>query len=1633
MKRQPIRKRSLVKSYNSFVEPLEDRFALDGTPWTTFAGNAQHTSVSSNTSQPLEVIHWSSPVDNFPTSRAAHYGGPLITANNTVIYPYKKGPESAPDFHIIARNGNDGTLLWDETTDWVPTGYGWYPAHQPVYVPSLNRVYFSGANASLYYKDNVDTPSGGSTKVQIVVFGSSGNVAMTGLTADSAGNIYYGYRNGTAGGIVKVTPAGVATFVTANAASQDASFTDWIPQMNHTPALSNDESTLYTTLRRNGTSYNGRLVGLSTTNLSTQYNSGTLKDPRSNYANNAGLLNDSTASPMVAPDGHVFLGIFANPYNGSRGWLAHFNANLTNLNTSTPDPVDTYVMGGFGWDTTPSIVPATMVPQYSGSSSYLLFTKYNNYYGITNGGDGSNGIAILDPNDSEVEYHADSNGQLVMKRVLYQVGPTPDWDYPSVPTAKREWCINYGAVDPATQSVIVNSADGKFYRWHLPSDTLIEPLRLSNGIGQPYTMTVIGVDGTLYGIQIGAIYAMGKRPDISIVDAVFAEGTGGTTTATFTVSIDYPRSTAFTVNYATANGTAAAGSDFTSASGTLTFNPGQKSQMISVSIGTDSLYELNETFFVNLSGVANLAGDTAALPVLLDAQGRGTINNDDAQPTLSIIDVEANEGNSGTSSFIFTVSLSAVSGLTTTVNFATANGTANPADYQTNSGGLTFTPGQTSKTITVLVNGDSTFESNETFFVNLSGNVNAGISDGQALGTISNDDGVPSLVITDSSVIEGGSESFSVTLSNASSQTITVNYATANNGAVAGLDYVAGSGTLTFNPGEMSKSFLVATLGDLIDESNETFFVNLSGAVNAFVVDSQGIGTITDDDPPPTVSIGDVSINEGQNGTTAFSFVLTLSAPSGKNARVNYATADGSATLANNDYQSSSGLATFAPGQTSMMITILVNGDTANESTETFQVNLSNAAAATIGDGQGIGTIVDDDGLILSVGDKSLVEGNSGTTAFNFTVTLSSVSASPVTVNFATANGTATTAAGDYTGGTGTVTFAPGETSKSVTVVVNGDLLNEIDETFYVNLSNPNGGTIGDGQGLGTIQNDDPLPSIAIADFSVPELDYNTGSVNVYVTLSAPSGQTVTVFYETANGTASSTSANKDYIDTFGTLTFLPGQTVGSFEVSIVGDVRDEPNETIRVLLSSPVNATIADDLGIITISDDDLLYVQTVGPTITEGDSGQSIATVTVNLTIPADYDITIDFDTVNLTALAGSDYVAASGTLTFLAGITSQTVDIQINGDLLDESNEKFDFELSNATPGVYYNAFRHTDINIVDNDTAGFLISDVSLNEGSSGTVAFVFTVSLTNAADHAVGVNFATANGTAIASGDYQSTSGVLSFAAGVTSQTVTVLVNGDLTAEPNETFFVNLSSASGGAIINDSQGLGTILSDDSSSLSINDVSLTEGGGGFKTFTFTVTLTGTSTQTITVLYATADGTATTANFDYNATSGTLTFSPGQTSKTVSVNVKGDKRFEPDEYFYVNLSNPTNASISDGQGVGTILTDDNPITSDVVRVSESNQSSTPTRYGVSASLKGDQSLAFVDAFGGLGSGSNGTSLGSVQETEQTEQATFAELRFYVLNADQLQPVTSGAAAENDFAYSIDSGVRNQRARAL
>ena len=277
-----------------------------------------------------------------------------------------------------------------------------------------------------------------------------------------------------------------------------------------------------------------------------------------------------------------------------------------------------------------------------------------------------------------------------------------------------------------------------------------------------------------------------------------------------------------------------------------------------------------------------------------------------------------------------------------------------------------------------------------------------------------------------------------------------------------------------------------------------------------------GIGTITDDDASPTLSINDVTVAEGNTSTINATFTVTLSAVSGQAITVNYATADISA-IQPSDYTTSIGTITFAPGETSKTITVSVKGDALDEVSETFNVTLASPTNSTIADGTGIGTITDDDASpTLSINDVTVAEGNTGAVNATFTVTMSAVSGQAITVNYATADISAIQPS-DYTTSIGTITFAPGETSKTITVSVKGDALDEVSETFNVTLASPTNATLADGTGIGTITDDDASPTLSINDVTLAEGNTSTINATFTVTMSAVSGQAVTVNYATTD------------------------------------------------------------------------------------------------------------------------------------------------------------------------------------------------------------------------------------------------------------------------------------------------------------------------------------------------------------------------------------------------------------------------------------------------------------------------------------------------------------------------------------
>ncbi len=761
-------------------------------------------------------------------------------------------------------------------------------------------------------------------------------------------------------------------------------------------------------------------------------------------------------------------------------------------------------------------------------------------------------------------------------------------------------------------------------------------------------------------------------------------------------------------------------------------------------------------------------------------------------------------------------------------------------------------------------------------------------------------------------------------------------------GTATATDYSL-TGTITVPAGTADGALVSIASGitvtdDAIVEANETLGLTLSAPQGAVIgTQATTIHTILNDDTA-TVTVGDVSMPEGNTGTSLMTFTVTVDQAVQGGFTLDYTTTDLLATVADGDYLPASGTLIFSgtAGET-LTINVTINGDTKVESNETFRVSFP-SASATVAPGSLIitdtatGTIVNDDSAAITIADASVAEGNAGTTTMTFTATLDNAVQGGLTVNYATTNGTATTADNDYVAATGTLTFtgAAGQT-RTFTVTINGDTKVEADETFTVSMntvSNP-GVTITD-TATGTILNDDAT-AVTIADVTQTE----GGNFIFTATLGNATGGAFSVDWTLSPGTTDAADYVGGVLPTGGTLTFtgLAGQT-RTFVVPVFDDAVVEGTETFTVAMSNFTTTggftVTTSDTATGTINDNDTAAVTIANVSMAEGDSGTSLMTFTATLDRAVQGGFTVNVATANGTATtADNDYVAATGTLTFTgtAGET-QTFNVTINGDTVVEPDETFTVSM-NAVSNSGVTITDTATGTILNDDATTLTIGDASVTEGDSGTTTMTFTVTLPEAVPGGFTVSATTTDGTATtADGDYVAATSPLTF-AGTQGETRTfaVAVNGDTKVEADETFTVTLGTPSSSLVTTPGPATGTILNDDSAAVTIADMSLAEGDTGTSVMTFTATLDTAVQGGFTVAYATADGTATTADGDYVAASGTLTFAgnAGET-QTIAVTINGDQRHEADETFTLAMSGASNGSVDvNDTATGTILNDD------------------------------------------------------------------------------------------------------------
>ncbi|OPY28919.1 MAG: Calx-beta domain protein [Methanocella sp. PtaU1.Bin125] len=551
--------------------------------------------------------------------------------------------------------------------------------------------------------------------------------------------------------------------------------------------------------------------------------------------------------------------------------------------------------------------------------------------------------------------------------------------------------------------------------------------------------------------------------------------------------------------------------------------------------------------------------------------------------------------------------------------------------------------------------------------------------------------------------------------------------------------------------------------------------------------------TVIESTPPvppswPTLTFSGQSFTAGENaGTVAITVVREGStvAP----ASVSYAVTGGNATPGT-DYTGGSGTVTIASGATDATFSLAIVNDAVYEGNETVVLSLSDPVNATLGSPNSTTVIIrnDDAAPVLRFG-AAQYSGAESAGKITIPVSLSGGTAFPASVSYAVTGGNAT-AGTDYTGGSGTLTFAPGNATAYFDLSLVNDAAYEGNETVTLTLSNPKNATIGTPSATtATIINDDAPPAIrfSLAQNSVNE---NAGTLPVQVTLTGSTSLAASISYAVTGGNA---TAGTDYTGGSGNLTFAPGTTTASFNLNILNDAVDEDNETIILTLSSPKNATTGTPASTtITITDEDAQpTLRFAAATYTVAENAGA-ATVTVNLTGSTALPVSVNYSVTGGNATAGTDYTGGAGTLTFAPGTTTASFNVNILNDAMDENDETIVFTLSNpknASTGTPAS----TTITITDNDAQPTLRFAAATYTVAENAGAATITVSLSGSTSKPVSVNYSVSGGSAIAGTDYTGGSGMLSFTPGVTSASFSVSLINDAAYRGNRTITLSLGN------------------------------------------------------------------------------------------------------------------------------------------------------------------------------------------------------------------------------------------------
>jgi len=469
--------------------------------------------------------------------------------------------------------------------------------------------------------------------------------------------------------------------------------------------------------------------------------------------------------------------------------------------------------------------------------------------------------------------------------------------------------------------------------------------------------------------------------------------------------------------------------------------------------------------------------------------------------------------------------------------------------------------------------------------------VNTTIGTGTNLVTVTDDDGsIIGFEVAAISVTEDtNSLTITVTRSGATNTAATVRFASSNVTAVAGSDYLATNGILSFAAGVTTNVFALTILNDVIAENNETLTLRLSSPTNCSLGTSNLTVTITTNDS--AILAFSVATNLVSEGSGTLTFTVNRTGTTNNAVSVDFSTTNVTASSAT-DYSATNGTLSFAPGEISKTFTTDITDDDTQETNETFRVVLSNPTDAHITIGTNTVTIADDD--VSAVGFTAsavIVSETNGT--LTLTVVRTGATNTTATVDFTTMNVSAT-AVSDYTATNGTFTFNPGETTNTVSIDILDDSSLETNETFRVRLFNASNTSLGIATNTITIDDDD----VATVGFSVAAMTVTEDTNSVTVTVLRTGATNTVVSVRCANLTTGTATAGSDFAGTNGVFVFGLGETSKTFAVSIVNDTVAENNETINLRLSNPTNTSLGTSNLVITVTTNDSAILSFSTPT---------------------------------------------------------------------------------------------------------------------------------------------------------------------------------------------------------------------------------------------------------------------------------------------------------------------------------------------------------------------------------------------------------------------------------------------------